>query len=39
VLISGLYLWFARGKATAARINRILQSEAVTQAAILNEQL
>lgn len=39
VLISGLYLWFARRKATAARINRILQSEAVTRAAILNEQL
>lgn len=34
VLISGLYLWFARRKATEARINRILQSEAVTQAAL-----
>jgi len=36
VLISGLYLWFARGKASEARINRILQSEAVTQTALLN---
>ncbi|GAA0556804.1 PepSY-associated TM helix domain-containing protein [Chitinophaga japonensis] len=36
VLISGLYLWFARRKASEARINRILQSEAVTQAALLN---
>jgi uncharacterized iron-regulated membrane protein len=29
VLISGLYLWFARRKANEARINRLLQSEAV----------
>ena len=34
VLISGLYLWFARRKSTEARLNRVLQSEAVLQAAI-----
>jgi uncharacterized iron-regulated membrane protein len=34
VLISGLYLWFARRESTEARLNRVLQSEAVLQAAI-----
>lgn len=36
ILISGLYLWFARRKANNARINRI-QSEAILQAT-LNEE-
>ncbi|WP_160710917.1 PepSY-associated TM helix domain-containing protein [Chitinophaga solisilvae] len=31
VLISGLYLWIARRKANEARLNRVLQSEAVLQ--------
>lgn len=34
VLISGLYLWFARRAATEARMNRLLQSEAVLQSAL-----
>ncbi|MCW3465685.1 PepSY-associated TM helix domain-containing protein [Chitinophaga nivalis] len=38
ILISGLYLWLARRKATAARIDRI-QSEALLQASIKETEI